>query len=94
MTPEFSFTNNKAIATLRIACDSGLYGGGEVIGALLRNGQYIKLWNTDTGAYGVDGGKRFYQTHPWVMRAERMELLSEFYSTARGKLNYIQIPMR
>ena len=44
-----------------------MYGGGEVTGPLLRNGQYIKLWNTDTGAYGVDGGKRLYQSHPWVM---------------------------
>ncbi len=67
LTPEFSLTNNKASATLKIASDISLYGGGEVTGPLLRNGQYIKLWNTDTGAYGVDGGKRLYQTHPWVM---------------------------
>ena len=50
---------------------SSLYGGGEVTGPLLRNGQYIKLWNTDTGAYGVDGGKRLYQSHPWVMGVRR-----------------------
>lgn len=67
LIPEFTFTNDKASATLKIASDISLYGGGEVTGPLLRNGQYIKLWNTDTGAYGVDGGKRLYQTHPWVM---------------------------
>lgn len=67
LTPEFTFINNKASASLKIASDISLYGGGEVTGPLLRNGQYIKLWNTDTGAYGVDGGKRLYQSHPWVM---------------------------
>jgi len=67
LTPEFTFTSNKASASLKIASDISLYGGGEVTGPLLRNGQYIKLWNTDTGAYGVDGGKRLYQSHPWVM---------------------------
>ncbi len=71
LAPEFTFTNNKASATLKIASDISLYGGGEVTGPLLRNGQYIKLWNTDTGAYGVDGGKRLYQSHPWVMGVRR-----------------------
>lgn len=46
---------------------TSLYGGGEVTGPLLRNGQSIKLWNTDSGAYSVDNGKRLYQSHPWVM---------------------------
>lgn len=71
LTPEFTFVNNKANASLSIASDVSLYGGGEVTGPLLRNGQYIKLWNTDTGAYGVDGGKRLYQSHPWVMGVRR-----------------------
>lgn len=65
--PEFSFTDNKASASLKIPNDVSLYGGGEVTGPLLRNGQSIKLWNTDTGAYSVEGGKRLYQTHPWMM---------------------------
>ena len=65
--PEFSLTNNKAGASIKISADISLYGGGEVTGPLLRNGQSIKLWNTDSGAYGVDGGKRLYQSHPWVM---------------------------
>lgn len=67
LLPEFTLKNNKASATLSLEGDISLYGGGEVTGPLLRNGQSIKLWNTDTGAYSVEGGKRLYQTHPWVM---------------------------
>ncbi|MFC5684040.1 TIM-barrel domain-containing protein [Flavobacterium sp. MAHUQ-51] len=65
--PEFIFDDNKASAVLNLNGEVSLYGGGEVTGPLLRNGQTIKLWNTDTGAYSVEGGKRLYQTHPWVM---------------------------
>lgn len=67
LVPEFTVTENKASATLKISGDISLYGGGEVTGPLLRNGQHIKLWNTDTGAYSVEQGKRLYQSHPWVM---------------------------
>jgi len=67
LVPEFRFKNNKASAVLNLEAGISLYGGGEVTGPLLRNGQSIKLWNTDTGAYSVEGGKRLYQTHPWVM---------------------------
>lgn len=67
LIPEFTFKNNKASAILNLKGDISLYGGGEVTGPLLRNGQSIKLWNTDNGAYSVDRGKRLYQTHPWVM---------------------------
>lgn len=71
LIPEFSILNGKASATLNFSGDVSLYGGGEVTGPLMRNGQYIKLWNTDTGAYGVDGGKRLYQSHPWAMGVRR-----------------------
>jgi alpha-glucosidase len=67
LTPEFSLNDGKASAVLRLNGDVSLYGGGEVTGPLLRNGQNIKLWNTDNGAYGTDNGKRLYQTHPWVL---------------------------
>lgn len=67
LVPEFSLHNNKASAQLKLNGEVSLYGGGEVTGPLLRNGQSIKLWNTDTGAYSVEGGKRLYQSHPWVM---------------------------
>ena len=67
LIPEFSQTDGKASALLRIPEGTSLYGGGEVTGPLLRNGKTIKLWNTDSGAYGVDGGTRLYQSHPWMM---------------------------
>ena len=56
-----------ASAYLDVPQGTSLYGGGEVTGPLLRNGQSIKLWNTDSGAYSDDNGKRLYQSHPWVM---------------------------
>ncbi|REG94758.1 TIM-barrel domain-containing protein [Flavobacterium aquicola] len=67
LTPKFTLKNNNAGAVLNLEGNISLYGGGEVTGPLLRNGKSIKLWNTDTGAYSVEGGKRLYQTHPWVM---------------------------
>lgn len=67
LVPEFTMKDSKASASLKLTGDVSLYGGGEVTGPLLRNGQSIKLWNTDTGAYSVEGGKRLYQSHPWVM---------------------------
>ena len=69
--PQFTVVDGKANASLSLTGEISLYGGGEVTGPLLRNGQYIKLWNTDTGAYGVDGGKRLYQSHPWVLGVRR-----------------------
>jgi alpha-glucosidase len=63
IVPVFS----KGAASVQLDGDVSLYGGGEVTGPLLRNGQTIKLWNTDNGAYGTDSGKRLYQTHPWVI---------------------------
>jgi len=65
--PEFTVANGKTNATVMLSGNISLYGGGEVTGPLLRNGKKIKLWNTDSGAYGVDDGSRLYQTHPWVM---------------------------
>jgi len=67
LVPEFALVDHKARAVLKLEGNISHYGGGEVTGPLLRNGQSIKLWNTDTGAYSVEGGKRLYQTHPWVM---------------------------
>lgn len=67
LVPEFTLAGSKASASLKVLGEVSLYGGGEVTGPLLRNGQSIKLWNTDTGAYSVEGGKRLYQSHPWVL---------------------------
>ena len=71
LIPQITLNNGQASPTLPLTGEISLYGGGEVTGPLLRNGQAIKLWNTDTGAYGVDGGTRLYQSHPWVMGVRR-----------------------
>jgi alpha-glucosidase len=67
LKPKFILKGGKASAVINLKGEVSLYGGGEVTGPLLRNGQNIKLWNTDNGAYGTDNGKRLYQTHPWVL---------------------------
>lgn len=67
LIPQFTSVDGKANASLNVPAGTSLYGGGEVTGPLLRNGQKIKLWNTDNGMYRVDGGSRLYQTHPWVL---------------------------
>ena len=71
LTPVYTVNNGKASVSLKLTGDISLYGGGEVTGPLLRNGQYVKMWNTDNGAYGTDNGKRLYQTHPWVLGVRR-----------------------
>lgn len=67
LQPVIHLSEGNACAYLDVPTGTSLYGGGEVTGPLLRNGKSITLWNTDTGAYGVDHGKRLYQSHPWVM---------------------------
>jgi len=44
-----------------------LYGTGEVLGDLRRNGTDVTLWNTDNYEYGKFEGKQLYQAHPWVL---------------------------
>lgn len=67
LKPVFSEEGGKKVASFDIGEDVSLYGGGEVTGPLLRNGQSVKFWNTDTPGYSRDEGKRLYQTHPWAM---------------------------
>ncbi len=67
LNPVYNITDMGVMATIAIPEGTSLYGGGEVTGPLLRNGQKIKTWNTDTGMYLVDNGSRLYQTHPWVL---------------------------
>ena len=73
VTPEF-YTNHDGKNCARIVIEEGtdLYGTGEVIGGLKRNGKTVKLWNTDNYTYSKDEGKRLYQSHPWIM-AVRMD---------------------
>ncbi|MBN2163165.1 MAG: DUF5110 domain-containing protein [Pontiellaceae bacterium] len=67
LKPTFELNDGKASASLVVPENTSLYGGGEVTGPLLRNGQSITLWNTDSGAYSVENGSRLYQSHPWVL---------------------------
>lgn len=65
--PDFVRIDGKNSAYLPIPANTDLYGTGEVIGPLRRNGQSITLWNTDNYAYSKFDGKQLYQSHPWVM---------------------------
>ena len=66
-TPSFYAKDGKSVAAIGFAKGTSLYGTGEVTGSLLRNGKTVKLWNTDNFKYMADGGKRLYQSHPWVL---------------------------
>ena len=64
---EFSKLMDRQIAQVSMGDHVDLYGTGEVMGELIRNGKSVKLWNTDNYAYGKDNGQRLYQSHPWVL---------------------------
>jgi len=68
-TIKVSFSNigDREVAQLTIGENIDLYGTGEVLGDLVRNGTNLKLWNTDNYGYGKDNGQRLYQSHPWVL---------------------------
>lgn len=68
--PEVVYVRRGDVVQAELAVDLekvDLYGTGEVVGPFRRDGTFIKLWNTDSYAYGRDGGQRLYQSHPWVM---------------------------
>ena len=65
--PVYAQENGKTTATVAVPAGTSLYGTGEVTGPLLRNGRSIELWNTDNYNYHKDGGRRLYQSHPWVL---------------------------
>jgi alpha-glucosidase len=66
ITPIFSTSNNRNVATITIEAGTSLYGTGEVAGGLLRNGKVTENWNSDV--YGYDSTyKNLYQSHPWVL---------------------------
>ena len=60
-------SNNKNCASVNCGHNIDFYGTGEVTGNLRRNNTGITLWNTDNYKYATDGGKRLYQSHPWVL---------------------------
>jgi alpha-glucosidase len=63
----FSEFSDRQIAQVSFGPNVDLYGTGEVMGDLIRNGTTVKLWNTDNYGYGKDNGQRLYQSHPWVL---------------------------
>ncbi|HTJ00097.1 MAG TPA: TIM-barrel domain-containing protein, partial [Dongiaceae bacterium] len=67
LIPQFTLVNSNACASLDVPESTSLYGGGEVAGPLLRNGQTIEIWNTDTAGWSTDNLRRMYQAHPWVL---------------------------
>ena len=67
LIPLFSSDGSSVRAHVPLPSSIDLYGGGEVTGPLRRNGTSITLWNTDNYMYGRDGGKRLYQSHPWIL---------------------------
>ena len=57
----FSEFSDRQIAQVSFGSNVDLYGTGEVMGDLIRNGKTVKLWNTDNYGYGKDNGQRLYQ---------------------------------
>jgi alpha-glucosidase len=65
--PTYTTADGKSIATLPVDEGTDLYGTGEVVGPLRRNGQEVEFWNKDNFGYQAADGKRLYQSHPWVL---------------------------
>jgi len=71
LRPAFSQDGSRITARFDLEPGTDLYGTGEVTGPLRRNGTRIELWNTDNYGYGKAGGRRLYQSHPWVLGLRR-----------------------
>jgi len=65
--PCFYQEKGNQLASIAFQEGTDLYGTGEVTGPLRRNGQEVELWNTDNYGYEKAGGKRLYQSHPWIL---------------------------
>lgn len=65
--PHFSKVNGKNHITISVDRGTDLYGCGEVLGDLRRNGTDTYLWNSDNYTYAKWQGKQLYQSHPWVL---------------------------
>ncbi len=87
--PAFSSDGTQTRAELHVDAGTDLYGTGEVTGPLLRNGHSIELWNTDNFTYLKHGGRRLYQSHPWVLgvRADGTAFGVIFDSTWKASLS-------
>ncbi len=65
--PRFSIEKGRFCAAVPVEPGTDLYGTGEVVGPLRRNGTTVILWNSGYPGYSWDGGRRLYQSHPWVL---------------------------
>ena len=65
--PSFRLEKGRFCAALALDPATDLYGTGEVVGPLRRNGQKVILWNSGYPGYTQDEGRRLYQSHPWVL---------------------------
>lgn len=63
--PEFFQQGNIQHAEIPYPENVDLYGTGEVVGPLRRNGTEVTMWNTDS--YGYGNSTQLYQSHPWIM---------------------------
>ena len=66
VTPVFEMDGDRHSVRITIDQGTSLYGTGEVVGPLLRNGRTATCWNTDSYGYG-DEATSLYQSHPWVL---------------------------
>ncbi|MCP3967504.1 MAG: DUF5110 domain-containing protein [Lentisphaerae bacterium] len=89
LTPLIARTTKQIQVTFNIPKDIDLYGGGEVLGPLRRNGTVIDLWNSSNFKYEKFEGCRLYQSHPWVMgvRPDGSAFGILFDTTWRAKLD-------
>ncbi len=65
LKPHFYTANGKKYAYFNVPAEYDLYGTGEVMGSLIRNGYKVKYQNYDNPVYGR--ANQMYQTHPWVL---------------------------
>lgn len=65
--PIYAVEEGKNVITIQVPQNADLYGTGEVVGNLRRNGTDIRLWNTDNYGYTGAEGKSLYQSHPWIL---------------------------
>lgn len=69
--PIYSVVDGKHHISVPIESGTDLYGCGEVLGDLRRNGTDTYLWNSDNYRYAKWQGKQLYQSHPWVLAVRK-----------------------
>ena len=65
--PLFSVEDGKSVVTIAVDTNADLYGTGEVVGPLRRNGTRVETWNLDNYVYALNEGRNLYQSHPWIL---------------------------